>query len=86
MTNVGDETITRLILGTGWKPGDPINDEAVRLWMGAVAGECLRAIESVRDRYARKPGTYLSDDVLLASRTTADNCARAVRAALEDAS
>ena len=86
MTNVGDETITRLILGTGWKPGDPINDDAVRLWMGAVAGECLRAIESVRDRYARKPGTYLSDDVLLASRTTADNCVRAVMAALEDAS
>ena len=85
MTNVGDETITRLILATGWKPGDPINDDAVRLWMGAVAGECLRAIESVRDRYVRKPGTYLSDDVILASRTTADNCARAVRAALEDA-
>ena len=85
MLTVGDETITRLILATGWKPGDPINDAAVRLWMGAVAGECLRAIETVRTRYAPKPGMYLSDDVLLASRTTADNCARAVRSALEDA-
>ena len=84
MLTVGDETITRLILATGWKPGDPINDDAVRLWMGAVAGECLRAIDSVRTRYSHKPGMYLSDDVLLASRTTADNCARAVRSALED--
>ena len=85
MLTVSDEAITRLILATGWKPGDPVNDDAVRLWMGAVAGECVRAIEAVRDRYLRRQGMYLSDDVLLASRTTADNCARAVRAALEDA-
>ena len=38
MTNVGDETITRLILGTGWKPGDPINDDAVRLWTSESQG------------------------------------------------
>ena len=85
MITVSDETITRLVLGTGWKPGDPINDDAVRLWMGAVAGECVRAIEAVRDRYVRRQGMFLSDDVLLASRTTAENCARAVRSALEDA-
>ena len=83
MLTVSDEMITRLILGTGWKPGDPVNDAAVRLWVGAVGDECLRAIDAVCMRYAHKPGTYLSDDVLLASRTAAENCARAVRAALE---
>ena len=82
MLTISDETITRLILATGWKPGDRVDDEAVRLWMSAVTEECLKAIESVKARFEGKPGTYLSDDVLLASRTTADNCARAVRSSL----
>ena len=82
MLTVSDETITRLVLGTGWRPGDQVNDDAVRAWMMAMAAECVRAIETVRDRYAPKPGMYLSDDVFLASRTTAENCVRAVQMAL----
>lgn len=82
MLTVSDETITRLVLGTGWRPGDQINDDAVRAWMLAMAAECLLAIETVRARYVRRQGMYLSDDVMLARLTTAENCARAVQAAL----
>lgn len=80
---ISDETITRLVLGTGWRPGDAINDDAVRAWMAAVAGECVRAVEGVRDRYTKTTSMFTGgDDAARASRIAAENCIRAVQAAL----
>ena len=81
--NVGDETIRRVILSTGWKPGSPVDDDAVRAWFAGMATElqaqCLAVAARYRPTYTSL--TTLPDaDPQHMARTAAENCARAIEA------
>ena len=80
---VGDETIRRVILSTGWQPGNKVDDDAVRAWFSGMATELQAQCLEVAARY--RP-TYTSllvrpeNDPQHMARTAAENCARAIEA------
>jgi len=80
---VGDETIRRVILSTGWKPGSAVDDDAVRAWFRAFGDEMQKACHEVAAKYKPKY-TRVSlnpeDDPQHMARTAAENCARAIEA------
>lgn len=84
---VGDETIRRVILSTGWQPGSKVDDAAVRAWFAAFADEMQKACQEVAERYKPK---YLritlnpEDDPQHMAKTAAENVARALEARVSE--
>lgn len=84
---VGDETIRRVILSTGWKPGSPVDDDAVRAWFAALADELQKACQEVASKYKPKY-TRVSlnpeDDPQHMAKTAAENVARMMEARVSE--
>lgn len=80
---VGDETIRRVILSTGWQPGNKVDDDAVRAWFAAFADEMQKACHEVASRYKPKYTQVTAnpeDDPQHMAKMAAENCARAIEA------
>jgi len=80
---VSDETIRRVILSTGWKPGSPVDDDAVRAWFAGMASEiqaqCLAVAARYQPKYTRV-SLNPEDDPQHMAKMAAENCARAIEA------
>jgi len=84
---VGDETIRRVILSTGWQPGSKVDDDAVRAWFGAFADELQKACHEVADRYKPKytrVSVNPEDDPQHMAKTAAENVARVMEARVSE--
>lgn len=84
---VGDETIRRVILSTGWKPGSPVDDDAVRAWFNALADELQKACHEVASKYKPKYTRLTAnpeDDPQHMAKTAAENVARVMEARVSE--
>ena len=85
--NVGDETIRRVILSTGWQPGNKVDDDAVRAWFAAFADEMQKACQEVAAKYKPKY-TRVSqnpeDDPQHMAKTAAENVARVMESRVSE--
>jgi hypothetical protein len=80
---VSNETIRRVVLATGWKPGSPVNDDALRAWFAGMASElqaqCLAVAARYQPKYTRV-SINPEDDPQHMAKMAAENCARAIQA------
>jgi len=84
---VGDETIRRVILSTGWKPGNKVDDDAVRAWFAAFADELQKACHEVAGRYKPRYTQVTAnpeDDPQRMAKTAAENVARMMEARVSE--
>lgn len=82
---ISDEAIRQMAMSGSWRPGQAMTDEVVRAWFEACVARCLAACQTVVDRHppwhyvGYDPGKRTAAALSLASRTAAENCARAIQ-------